>query len=108
MITVRFPSGQAVTYNSGTKVDRWFVGTNIRDSSDHLLAWVSDSSGAVIEWASPCKVENPFTELTMKTALQYVNTFAESYDHTWETKGMLVSLKKLLRKFHQQRRCWMK
>lgn len=107
MITVRFPNGQAVTYNSGARIDKWSNGTNIKTREDGLLAWVSDSSGAIIEWSTPCKVENPIANVTWAEALKVVAQNCREFDH-WQDLELLASLKDKLRKFNRQQKRWMK
>jgi hypothetical protein len=107
MITVRFPNGQAVTYNMGTHIERWALGTNVLAKNGYLIAWISDSSGAVVEWYSPCKIENPSAEMTWAEALKIVEEHCTEFDN-WADMDRLASIKSKLRKFHIQRRRWMK
>lgn len=59
MITVRFPTGFSIQYNTGAKVEMWGDLVQIKDSNNSLLAMAPKD--AVIEWKAPCRTYNPIT-----------------------------------------------
>ena len=74
MMTVRFPNGQAVTYNNARQLKytegAWHL------YSDHAMTkWIVSiqlSSGCIIESVSPCRVENSTQIQTLESAANMV------------------------------------
>ena len=106
-VTVRFPNGQALTYNAG-----WYVswqGGRARlydkapDKGGDLIA--SLPSDAIIEWQPPCKIENPVAGLTLHTALETVRDQARQATD-WRDLHLLADLKRLLVKFNARTHEW--
>jgi len=59
MITIRFPSGHSVQYNSATFVSHDDLGSRLfTKENGALLARVQHSAGAIIEFMTPCRVYN--------------------------------------------------
>lgn len=60
MITVRFPNGQAVQYNTATCITRengeWKLYTTAPDKGGALVAMIQASAGVLCEWVYPCRV----------------------------------------------------
>lgn len=58
MITVRYPNGQAITYNDAAFLDRSGTDWRILTERDgRLICCVQASAGAICEFRTPCKVE---------------------------------------------------
>jgi len=81
-MTVRFPNGQAVTYNDARFVESYGHGWHLYKSKkgdvcEGWIATVPHSSGAIIEVVRPCRVENPLMDVTGESALKYVLAHAE-------------------------------
>jgi len=55
MITVRFPTGFSVQYNTATKIQYDENRAKLLDSKDGWVASIMLSSGAIIELTSPCR-----------------------------------------------------
>jgi len=98
MIRVRYPNGTVLEYNGAY----WFVreteGYWLWDSSDkkRFVAVIPFSSGAAIEYVSPCRVIDGF--------LDAVSRLAADPDRLRDLPHRTLSaLKKVLRKFHMQR-----
>ena len=73
MMTVRFPNGQAVTYNRADYLD--YSGDNwelYTEKDGEWIASIQVSAGAIIEVEPPCKIENPTIAMTEGTALRMV------------------------------------
>lgn len=71
MITVRFPTGVAVTYNEANFAS--WSGDRVRlltKEGGTLVASVGNGGGVIIEWRRPCQIENPFTGETAERALK--------------------------------------
>jgi hypothetical protein len=61
MITVRFPNGCAVQYNTATTAQLDQFGINLQEGTGRtatLIACVPIASGCIIEWHQPCRVYN--------------------------------------------------
>ena len=56
MITLRFPDGRILTYNTGLHVKTINGYWQITDSQDYLVALVEAAPGLVVEWTAPCSV----------------------------------------------------
>lgn len=76
MITVRFPNGQAVTYNSAALLtykpgSAW----ELTSKNGGWVASIQESAGVIVESEPPCKVENPImahkTNTVTLTTAQY-------------------------------------
>jgi hypothetical protein len=63
MVTVRYPSGLALTYNTGQFViysDRaWEIYTANPDQGGRLLVSVQESAGCLVELTKPCVIDAP-------------------------------------------------
>ena len=63
MITVRFPNGQAVQYNSATRVTYEDYGAVLTaQNKKEWIATVLPGSGAIIEAVPPCRVYDGVNE----------------------------------------------
>jgi hypothetical protein len=64
MITVRFPSGLAIQYNSGWYIEAWGErNVAIKDTKEgNLIAVVPRD--CLIEWVAPCRIYNSSTNET--------------------------------------------
>jgi hypothetical protein len=75
MITVRFPTGVSVTYNTANEINRTASG-NVelcrRDAEQKLwlIALVPAGTDCVIEHTAPCKFENPIECATVDAAIR--------------------------------------
>jgi len=107
-MTVRFPNGQAVTYNSADWV-LWSGG--VRENHElytkeggNLVAVVPPT--CIVEFMSPCKVENVCLVPTLEVALSKV--WAEAREASWRDCQSLADVKRLLADFNMQTKCWMR
>lgn len=58
MITVRFPNGQAIQYNTAHWAEHYDKHVTLKTSRDGtLVAWVPLE--CVVDFVSPCRVHNP-------------------------------------------------
>ena len=110
MITVRFPNGQAVTYNDTTCI-KWFGHecalyrtTQDRDA-DKWIVWISSTAGAVIEFVHPCTVSIPNT-LSPDEAMDLI--LREGRNFSWQQRQKLADVKKMLEGLNRQTLRWKK
>jgi hypothetical protein len=59
MITVRFPSGFSIQYNTGRFADRGSSFTDIYTKKDGVLIAQVPNDCCVVEWVTPCRMYNP-------------------------------------------------
>jgi hypothetical protein len=108
VITIRFASGLAVTYNTATYAVREQscvrLFTAEPDKGGRLVAYAPYE--AIIEWTRPCTVEPPtLTALTLDKALETLaTTDALRRCNSWHVAG----LKRRLLGFNAKRREWRK
>ena len=79
-MTVRFPNGQAVTYNrahylSYSKNGNWELYT---EYGGDWIASIQKSAGAILETEAPCSIENPQIHMTVGVALRMVTRMLEN------------------------------
>ena len=102
MITVRFPSGLAVTYNQANMIEWASDFASLKNKgTGQLFATVNTGGGAIIEWNTPCEVKTPSQTPTLDSASDL--TLAELRRVRYE---ILVSLKEELEKFNRQTGKW--
>jgi hypothetical protein len=107
MLTVRFPNGQAVTYNDANFCRYTEHTFNLwTKEGGTWIATITYESGAIIEAVPPCKVENPIAAMTLKVACEMV--LASARNANYRESILLADVKKMLRKFHGQRHVWSK
>lgn len=72
MITVRFPSGVSLTYNTATYIERTNDHVDIcyRDANQKGWKLAEVPKDCVIEYTAACKIENPTTGLTSESAIR--------------------------------------
>lgn len=99
-MTVRFPNGQAVTYNDamfcsyGNEIASLYT-----KEGGRWIVSIPYESGALIETVRPCRVENPLTAVTGEAALEYVLAHAEELANLSRGGRLLAELKKKLAGF---------
>jgi len=102
-MTVRFPNGQAVTYNDAYLVKHFANHSSLYTKSpEDGGTWICNipyASGAIIEGTRPCRVENPLMDVTGESALKYVLAHAEELANLSNGSHLLVQLKKKLAGF---------
>jgi hypothetical protein len=97
MLTVRFPDGTAVKYNTATKVTFQSHNQMLVNERDEWVAVVP--YGCIVEATAACSVSNPIKE--PRAMLQQV------IDHLREMPvSQLVTLKRELNDFNAQRKMW--
>ena len=63
MITVRFPNGFSVQYNSASYVDRCGTLARLYDQKDEPRKWIATVDGpCIIEGTAPCRIYNSLNE----------------------------------------------
>jgi len=76
MITVRFPNGQAVTYNDATHLirseDGWQLHT---EKGGRWVASIQSSAGVIVEAMPPCSVSNPIQDNFLRTLRSTLTAF---------------------------------
>ena len=105
MFTVRFPNGQAVTYNranylSWSNDGDWELYTE--DDGD-WIASIQKSAGAILETETPCTIDNPTIAMTEGVALRMVMQMLENGTCPG---GEAVRMKAALRNFDARSRTW--
>lgn len=110
MVRVRYPNGQVIQYNEATTLLReqngWGIYANHGKKNERLFAYVQNSAGVIVEWATPCKVENPLLNVTGEKAVKYVIAHAEEISKTWEGARLLKTLKKELARYTPRSGKW--
>lgn len=106
MMTVRFPSGVAVTYNNANflsyKTSAWELHTGNPDKGGSWVCSIPLSTGCIVEVVQPCVVEN--ATLTLKKALAHLANPVESLRGC--DNYSLARLKRKLTCFNARTRCW--
>ncbi len=103
MLTVRFPNGQAIQYNTATYVTYTDTQARLWTRKDgEWVATVFISSGAVIESQKACRVYNPITQTGDMIGWLMDNMRRLS----WSELGKLAELKVALKDFNAQHRRW--
>jgi len=110
MITVRYPDGQAVTYNTATILEKDLYCWRLRTKKEgDLVAVIQLNAGATVEFVRPCRVENPLTERTGEQALEYVADYIEPLSRLgYRAARAAVRLKVALRRFDLRNHSWRK
>ena len=109
MVTVTFPTGIRVTYNDAHHIQWWeaYAGCTLREKKDGpVIANVSCSGGAILEWRGPCEITAP-PVATVKCALQMiVNELNQSPITGWDETVLLRDLKAKLARFNARKKVW--
>lgn len=107
-MTIRYPNGQAVTYNDAgylvREIHSWSLYTD--SSRSRWIASVQLSAGAIIEGTYPCVIENPLTERTESSAEGMVLRMYEQGRHKQGARA--VRIKRALRRFDMRTWLWSK
>lgn len=103
MMTVRFPNGQAITYNNGGFLqytpDFWEIYTASPSKGGHWIASIQARAGAIVETSPPCQVKG--LEFSLLQAFEKVQT------ELWELPAYkLKTLKNALTKFNTKTEKW--
>lgn len=103
MLTVRFPNGQAITYNNANQVftdaASWDLYTDAQKTK--WIASLAPSSGVILEATKPCRIENSAAIQTLESAANMV------LENIHEVRGsQLAALKEKLTRFNRQSRQW--
>ncbi len=104
-MTVRFPNGQAVTYNRAGYLSykddsEWELYT---ENGGDWIASIQKSAGAILETEAPCSIENPTIAMTEGAALRMVARMLK--DGTCPG-AEAVEMKAALRNFDARSRTW--
>jgi len=102
MITVRFPNGQAVTYNQAFFARHNGEHYTLQDrEGGRAIAFVPYASGAIVELDSPCRVENPLEGQAIEAVLCYLDErkLREFASQSWRNRKALAEIKRILRNF---------
>lgn len=103
MLTVRFPDGTSLQYNTATYVS--YHNSHARLWTQNGGQWVATiffSSGAVIEATTACRVYNP-----VKQTGDVIGWLLDNMRRlSWTELGRLAELKAALKDFNMQHRRW--
>lgn len=104
MMTVRFPNGQAVTYNDAHFIEHSPVTWRLMDKEGgRCLAIIQASAGVIVDLVRPCKVENSAQVQTLESAARMV------VGNLRDIPGSIAAnLKLQLESFNRQTRRWKK
>lgn len=107
MLTVRFPSGVAVHYNTATYCVRGENGWQLYTEKDGCwVATIQASAGAIVEAVPACSVTVP-PVATVKSALQLiVHELARNPITGWEEGNVLSELKRRLASYNARTKTW--
>jgi hypothetical protein len=104
-LTVRYPNGQAITYNRANYLtyheDRWNLHYRDAQGTTHWIASVQASAGAIVEAEPACEVANPLLGLTPQAAVTYLLTHLAAVH-----PDDLGDLKRALSHFDARRGVW--
>jgi|SRR5581483_4278601 len=109
MMTVRFASGVAITYNEATWFRRnndgsWALYTADPDKGGRWVASVQSAAGIVLEVQRAFRVENPVEELTGEHALKQVAERIREFSA--RAPRVAAQLKRDLRAFNAKTHRW--
>jgi hypothetical protein len=108
--TVRYPSGQAVTYNDATFLyhgnGSWEIYTKDKEKGGRCICVIQQSAGVAVEFVTPCKVENPLAKLTGESALDFVLANIEDLSRPYGGALKVAKLKTKLQKFSSRSKNW--
>lgn len=106
MLTVRFPNGQAIQYNSATRMLRNDDGSVslLRVDGDKTYTQAVVIGPCVVEFVTPCRVYNPIEKTG--DVVGWLIDHARSLPYN--QLGKLGELKRVLADFNIQRREWMR
>lgn len=103
MIRVRFPNGQVVQYNDAGYLVWGEMYTTLQEKENgRKIAFIPNTSGAIIEFVQPCSVSNPLQPLTNRENLEAFVSGIEKCEHT----ALLAQLKAKLSKFNRKTFRW--
>lgn len=101
-LSVRFPNGNTVIYNSANQLyheeSGWHLFSGLKEKGGNWIAAIQVSAGAIIETASPCKISS-----SLEDAIRQVNDALKSQQIN-DAGGLLRKTKRLLRKFNATKR----
>lgn len=108
MLTVRFPSGVAIVYNSASHVryrenGDFEIYTRSPEKGGFWAATIQASAGAVVEVMAACSVSNP---LQLPELELMVNAIIQRRNPTYSEIRQLARLKRELRRFDVNLRRW--
>ena len=97
MLTVRFPDGHAVTYNSANLVSTWNDCIHLMTKAGgDTVAVIQHAAGATIEYVRPCSITPPAIP-TPEAAANLLVTFLEGGESVeWDAGYALADLKRAL------------
>jgi hypothetical protein len=102
MLTVRFPDGTTVEYNTAHYLIRDSNGWVLYTAKDgDWVAWISAASGCIIEATRPCRIYN-----AMHTTEQLRLLIQELRRMNYSDLSIAVTLKRELAKFNSRTRTW--
>lgn len=105
MITVRYPSGVAITYNRARFLTRGPSGWNLYTKEEgEWICSIQESAGVIVEAQAPCRIENPAVDLPESRAEEMVAAMYEEGRHT--SGDQAARVKRALRAFNMQTWKW--
>lgn len=105
MLTVRFPTGVSVTYNTANYLHRENDVWRLYTAKDgEWVASISPASGCLVEAIPACKVENPTTDANRRTML--LNVVKHLREYSYMDFDLLIQLKRELKDFDAKARGW--
>ncbi|HUS92185.1 MAG TPA: hypothetical protein VM695_10070 [Phycisphaerae bacterium] len=106
MLTVRFPSGVAVTYNAATNFEYHTGNIRLVDSQNCWIAEIQGSAAAIVERVAPCKVAQSINDTA--AAIAHLLAVAEREESLpyYGAGAKLAELKRALGRFDARCRAW--
>lgn len=74
-MTIRYPNGQSITYNNACFLSYKNNGAwELYEDKDEKrwVASIQATAGVILEVKTPCKIENPIVDLTLRKAVEMV------------------------------------
>lgn len=109
MLTVRFPNGVSVTYNSATQLvygaSVWQLYTEAKEAGGKWVCSIQPSAGVIIEASKPCSVEVP-PIVTGTQALEAVIEAMSNGTLADAPSWLLKDLKRGLRNYNARTAAW--
>src|SRR5262245_27259249 len=102
-LTVRYPDGMVITYNSANYLlrngDSWQLFTS--NDNGKWVASIQASAGAIVEATARCSV----THALQGDALRYVVEHLREFN-SWSNRDLLRQLKQALNDFDARQKMW--
>jgi hypothetical protein len=108
MLTVRYPNGVSITYNTANFLrytpSSWELYTRDPANGGTWVASLMPSANAIVEATPACKMENPVENLTGEAALREVSARIRSFRNGGGRH--LAEMKRALADFNARHQQW--